>query len=66
MLERKDFLANPKHQHRVSQCREHDCSAQSQKERRLLRESKFDSFDGQTLIIRKIMEKKAFLTCPNH
>ena len=31
MVERKAFLANPKHQHRVSQCREHDCSAHNRK-----------------------------------
>ena len=27
MVERKDFLANPKHQDRAPQCEEHDCSA---------------------------------------
>ena len=27
MVERKASLANPKHQHHVSQCGEHDCSA---------------------------------------
>ena len=32
-MERKAFLANPKHQSPVSQCGEHDCSAQSQKNR---------------------------------
>ena len=31
MVERKAFLANPKHQFFVSQTREHDCNAQSQK-----------------------------------
>ena len=36
MMERKAFLKTPKHQFRVSQCRERDCSAQSQKECRLL------------------------------
>ena len=25
-MERKTFLANPKHQYRLSQCGEHDCS----------------------------------------
>ena len=33
IMERKAFLANPKHQYPVSQCGEHDCSAQSQKNR---------------------------------
>ena len=27
MVEKEPFLANPKHQDRVSQCGEHDCSA---------------------------------------
>ena len=27
MVERKDFLANPMHQYRVSLCGEHDCGA---------------------------------------
>ena len=31
MLERKAFLANPNHQYRLSQCREHDCSANNKK-----------------------------------
>ena len=31
MMERKAFLANPKYQYRVSQCREHDCNANSKK-----------------------------------
>ena len=31
MVERKAFLTNQKHQHRVSQYGEHDCGANSQK-----------------------------------
>ena len=31
MLERKDFLLNPKHQDRVSHCEEQDCSANNKK-----------------------------------
>ena len=31
MLERKAFLVNPKNQHHVSQCGEHDCSANKKK-----------------------------------
>ena len=27
MVERKAFLANPKHHYRAAQCEEHDCSA---------------------------------------
>ena len=33
MVERKAFLANPKHQDRVSQYGEHDCSANNEKNR---------------------------------
>ena len=31
MVERKAFLANPKHQYRVSQYGGHDCSAHTEK-----------------------------------
>ena len=31
MVERKAFLANSKHQYRVSQCGEHDCNAHNEK-----------------------------------
>ena len=31
MVERKAILANPKHQDRLSQCKEHDCSANNKK-----------------------------------
>ena len=31
MVERKPFLANPKHQDRVSKCGEYDCSANNKK-----------------------------------
>ena len=30
-MERKAFLPNPKHQDRVSQCGEHDCSVNNKK-----------------------------------
>ena len=33
MGERKAFLANPKHQNRASQCGEHGCSANNEKNR---------------------------------
>ena len=58
---KKGFLASPKHQYHVFQYGEHDCGTQSEKEYRLLWESKLDSLEGQTLIIGKIMEKKLFL-----
>ena len=66
MVERNAFLANPKHQYHVSQYGENDCSAQSQKEYRLLQDSKFDLFDRWTLILRKIIERKLFLANPKH
>ena len=31
MVEKKAFLANPKHPHHVSQCGGHDCSANKKK-----------------------------------
>ena len=31
MVERKAFLANPKHEYCVSRCGEHDCSAHNRK-----------------------------------
>ena len=31
IVERKAFLANPKHQVHVSECGEHDCSAKNKK-----------------------------------
>ena len=66
MVKRKAFLANSKHQYQVSQCGEHDCSAQSQKEWRLLWEFDFDTFHGWTLILRKMVEWKAYLANPKH
>ena len=33
MVEGKAFLSNPKHQHYVSQCGEHDCSTHNEKNR---------------------------------
>ena len=31
MVERKDFVANPKHQYRASQYGDHDCHAHNEK-----------------------------------
>ena len=33
MVEKKAFFANPKHQDRVPQCREHDCNANNKKDK---------------------------------
>ena len=64
-MERKAFHENPKHQYRVSQSGEHDCSAHT-KECRLLQVSKFDSFHKRTLIISKMGERKSFLANLKH
>ena len=66
MVEGKAFLANPKHQYHVSQFGEHDCSAHNKKQLGLSQVSKFVSFHGWTLIIGKIMERKASLANPKH
>ena len=55
----KAFLAKPKHQYHVSQWGEHDCSVESQKEWRLIWKSRFLSFDRWTLILWKMVERKA-------
>ena len=64
MVERKAFLAKPKLQFYVSQCGEHDYSAQSEKEWRLLQQSNFVLFHELTWIIRKMLERKASLAEP--
>ena len=66
MVEWKAFLGKSKHQYHASQWAEHDCSAQSQKDKRLLRQSSFISVDGETLILRKMVEQNAFPTKPQY
>ena len=63
---KKTFHAKPKQDNRVSQWKKLVCSAQSPKEWRLLRESKFSQFEGWTLILSKVVERKAFLAEPKH
>ena len=46
--------------------RRHGSSVQSQKDWRLLQESKFVSFKGQALILKKMVERKAILAKPKH
>ena len=65
MVERKAFLASPKHQYRVSQCREHDCSSNNKKngvtmstQVRLIPRMDFDYKENN--------QKKAFLANPTH
>ena len=66
MVELKAFLAKPKYQNRAYQWEECVYSAQSTKERRLLQESKFVQFERWTLILRKMVERKAFFTKRKH
>ena len=56
MVERKAFPIKPKLQYRDPN-KENVFMCQSWKECRLLRESKFISFDGWTLALRKIVER---------
>ena len=65
MVERKAFLAIPKHQDRISQWEEHDCSANNERWS-LLQVSEFVLFHGWSLIIKKIVERKGFLANPKH
>ena len=44
MVERKAFLADPKHQYRVFQCGERDCSAHNKKNGDYYDFPNFDSF----------------------
>ena len=64
MVERKAFLANPKRQYHVSQWGEHDCSAHHEKNGDYNEYLSLSYFPGWTLIIRKIVERKAFLINP--
>ena len=61
MVDKKAFPANPKHQYHVSQYGVHDCVPLT-KIMEIITSIKFDLFDGQTLIIRNMVKRKAFLT----
>ena len=58
---KKVSLAKPRHKYFVSQQRECVYGTLKQQERRLLQESMFISFNGWTLILNRIVEKKLFL-----
>ena len=62
MVERKAFLANPKHQCHLSQCEEHDCSATNKNNRDYCKRPSLSHFTD----IRKMLEKKHFLAKPKH
>ena len=61
MMEIKAFIAKLKHQNYESQQEECVCCAQSHKKWRLLQESQFVQFEGQTLIFKEMVERKTFL-----
>ena len=63
---KKTFIPKPKHQNCVSWWKEHVYLPNHKKKYRLSRESKFVTFNGWPLILRKIMEVKAVLTNPKH
>ena len=66
MVEKKAFLAKPKHQNCANQWEKNVYYAQSTKEQRLLQESKFVQFERWTLILRKKVERKVLLTKRKH
>ena len=65
MIERKAFLANPKLQYHVSQWEDHDFGANNKKNDDYYGYPSF-SFHEWTLIISKMIERKAFLANPKH
>ena len=65
-VEKKTILMKPKHHCHLSQLGECVYGAQSRIKKRLLCVSMFVQFDGWALIIKKMVERKAFLLKPNH
>ena len=65
MVEIKAFLANTNHQDRVSQCGEHDCSANNKRNRDYYEYPSLSHMTN-TLIIWKMVKKEAFLPNPKH
>ena len=62
----KALLANPKHQYHVSQCGEHDCSAQHKKNVDYYENPSLTHLMDKLFIIRKMMERNAFLANRKH
>ena len=62
---KRSFLMNPRHQYHLPQREEWIYDAQSLKERRLLRESKFIQIERWTLVL-KMVEREVFVTKPKH
>ena len=65
MVERKAFLANPKHQYDVSQRGEHDCSAHN-KRIEIIISIQVYLISRITLIIMKMVKTKVVLANPTH
>ena len=66
LVEKKLFIWNQRIKYLVSKWRENVYNAKSQKDWRLLQESKFVLFDRWTLILQKMVEMKAFPMKPKH
>ena len=66
MVEGKVFSTKSKHQNHATQWQKCVYCAQSPKKLRLLPESKLVLFGGQTLTLRKMVGRKAFLAKPKH
>ena len=60
MVETKAFLVNPKHQCRVSQYREHDCSANNKKNRDYYEYPSLFYFTIEPSLYEKWWKRKAF------
>ena len=65
MAEREVFLIKQRHQYHLSQRGEWTCGAQSLKENRLLRESKFIQIERWTLVL-IMVEREVLATKPKH
>ena len=63
---KESLSLNPKYQHHLSQWWESAYGSQSRKKRRLLCVSKFFPIEEQTLILRKMVKRKDFLTKPKY
>ena len=64
-MEMKAFLEKPKHQNSVPQ-RKNMFECPIRKRVEIIMEPKFVPFNGRTLILRKMVELKAFLAKPKH
>ena len=63
---KNSFLINLKHQYRVSQSGERDCGAHNETNGDYNEYSSLSHFTDETLIIRKMEQRKAFLSNPKH